>query len=103
MRAAVMQAFEQPLTLETVPDPDPPPDGVVVEVRATGVCRSDWHGWMGHDPAIALPHVPGHELVGVVVAAGTEAFALAFGARQTVPFSWGCGRPVLTRRRHTTL
>src|SRR4051812_12537895 len=92
MRAAVMQAFEQPLRLETVPDPDPAPDGVVVEVRATGVCRSDWHGWMGHDPAIALPHVPGHELAGVVVAAGAEVRAFAPGDRVTVPFCCGCGR-----------
>ena len=70
MRAAVMQAFEQPLTIEDVPDPVCEPDGVVVEVRATGVCRSDWHGWMGHDPSIALPHVPGHELCGVVAEVG---------------------------------
>src|SRR4051812_4181130 len=91
MRAAVMQAFEQPLRLETVPDPDPAPDGVVVEVRATGVCRSDWHGWMGHDPAIALPHVPGHELAGEVVAAGPEVRAFAPGDRVTVPFCCGCG------------
>ena len=65
MRAAVMQSFEQPLVIEDVPDPVCEPDGVVVEVKATGVCRSDWHGWMGHDPSIALPHVPGHELCGV--------------------------------------
>ena len=62
-----MHAFGEPLRVETVPDPDPAPDGVVVEVGATGVCRSDWHGWMGHDPSIALPHVPGHELCGSVV------------------------------------
>ena len=60
-----MHAFEQPLSVETVEDPAPPPDGVVIEVRATGVCRSDWHGWMGHDTSIELPHVPGHELAGV--------------------------------------
>ena len=47
-------------------------DGVVIAVRATGVCRSDWHGWMGHDPAIVLPHVPGHELAGEVAAVGPE-------------------------------
>ena len=58
------------MSIETVADPVCPPDGVVVAVRATGVCRSDWHGWMGHDPSIALPHVPGHELCGEVVAVG---------------------------------
>jgi alcohol dehydrogenase len=87
-----MRAFTEPLEVEDVPEPDPAPDGVVVEVRATGVCRSDWHGWMGHDPAIALPHVPGHELAGVVVAAGPEVRAFAPGDRVTVPFCCGCGR-----------
>ncbi len=92
MRAAVMHAFEQPLSLETVPDPAPAPDGVVVEVRATGVCRSDWHGWMGHDPSIVLPHVPGHELAGVVAALGREVRGFELGDRVTVPFCCGCGR-----------
>jgi alcohol dehydrogenase len=91
MRAAMMHAFEQPLTTETVADPEPGPDGVVVEVRATGVCRSDWHGWMGHDPSIALPHVPGHELAGVVAAVGPEVRGYAVGDRVTVPFCCGCG------------
>ena len=45
---------------------------MVVAVEATGLCRSDWHGWMGHDPDIALPHVPGHELAGTVVDAGAS-------------------------------
>jgi alcohol dehydrogenase len=87
-----MRAFGEPLIVETVPDPEPPPDGVVVAVRATGVCRSDWHGWMGHDPAIALPHVGGHELAGEVVAVGPEVRAFAVGDRVTVPFCCGCGR-----------
>jgi alcohol dehydrogenase len=92
MRAAVMHAFGEPLSVETVPDPAPQPDGVVVAVRATGVCRSDWHGWSGHDPTIRLPHVPGHELAGVVVAAGPQVRGFAEGDRVTVPFCCGCGR-----------
>src|SRR5688572_26135855 len=91
MRAAVMRAFGAPLRLEAVPDPEPTPDGVVVSVQATGVCRSDWHGWMGHDQAISLPHVPGHELAGVVAAAGPEVRGFAVGDRVTVPFCCGCG------------
>ena len=87
-----MHAFREPLAIESVPDPQPDADGVVVEVRATGVCRSDWHGWMGHDPAISLPHVPGHELAGVVAAAGPQVRAFAVGDRVTVPFCLGCGR-----------
>src|SRR5918994_1221018 len=92
MRAVVLRAFGEPLRVETVPDPEPPADGVVVAVRATGVCRSDWHGWMGHDPAISLPHVPGHELAGEVVAAGPEVRGFKPGDRVTVPFCCGCGR-----------
>jgi alcohol dehydrogenase len=91
MRAAVMHVFEEPLTIEDVPDPVPADDGVVVAVRATGVCRSDWHGWMGHDPSIVLPHVPGHELCGVVVETGPAVRGFAPGDRVTVPFCCGCG------------
>jgi len=98
-----MRAFTEPLQVEDVPDPEPPADGVVVEVRATGVCRSDWHGWMGHDPAIALPHVPGHELAGVVAATGPEVRAFAPGDRVTVPFCCGCGRCDPCRHGHTQL
>jgi alcohol dehydrogenase len=47
---------------------------------------------MGHDPAIALPHVPGHELAGVVEAVGPEVRGFAPGDRVTVPFCCGCGR-----------
>lgn len=86
-----MTAFEQPLSIEIVPDPVCRPDGVVVSVRATGVCRSDWHGWMGHDPSIALPHVPGHELCGVVAEVGPEVRGFGAGDRVTVPFCCGCG------------
>jgi alcohol dehydrogenase len=103
MRAALMRAFTAPLQVEDVPDPEPTPDGVVVEVRATGVCRSDWHGWMGHDPAITLPHVPGHELAGVVAAAGPEVRGFAAGDRVTVPFCCGCGRCEPCRHGHTQI
>jgi alcohol dehydrogenase len=91
MKALVYRDFGGPLNVETVADPAPPADGVVVAVRATGVCRSDWHGWMGHDPAIALPHVGGHELAGEIVAAGPEVRGFATGDRVTVPFCCGCG------------
>ena len=66
MKAVVYEDFGAPLMLEDVPDPSPPKDGVVIRVAATGLCLSDWHGWKGHDPDITPPHVPGHELAGVV-------------------------------------
>ncbi|MFB9964627.1 zinc-dependent alcohol dehydrogenase family protein [Sinosporangium siamense] len=75
-----------------MPDPAPTEDGVVVRVEATGLCRSDWHGWMGHDPDIRVPHVPGHELAGEVVAAGALVRNWEPGDRVTVPFVSACGR-----------
>jgi len=59
-----LRAIPGTLELRRVPDPTPPHDGVVVRVKANGICRSDWHGWQGRDPDIRLPHVPGHELAG---------------------------------------
>jgi alcohol dehydrogenase len=92
VRAAVFEEFGGSVGVRTVTDPAPSPGGVVVEVHATGMCRSDWHAWAGHDDGVALPHVPGHELVGVVVAVGSEVRRWAVGARVTAPFVCGCGR-----------
>ncbi|PRH88061.1 alcohol dehydrogenase [Labrys okinawensis] len=91
MKAVVFEQFGQPPTLQGVPDPTPSPEGVVVKVEATGLCRSDWHGWMGHDPDIVLPHVPGHELAGTIVAVGSQVRRWRAGQRVTVPFVAGCG------------
>jgi D-arabinose 1-dehydrogenase-like Zn-dependent alcohol dehydrogenase len=73
------------------PDPACPADGVVVRVGATGVCRSDWHAWQGHDP-VPLPHVGGHELAGVVAQVGPGVRRWVVGDRVTAPFVCGCGR-----------
>ena len=81
-----------PIPVETVPDPSCPPDGVVVEVGACGVCRSDLDTWKGADPAVARPHVIGHELAGVVVESGPDCRAFAVGERVTAPLILGCGR-----------
>ena len=91
MRAVLLERFGGPLEVREVPDPACPADGVVVRVEATGVCRSDWHGWQGHDDGIALPHVPGHELAGTVVEAGPGVTRWAPGDRVTVPFVNACG------------
>jgi alcohol dehydrogenase len=92
MRAAVFEKFGDSVDVVTVPDPAPSPGGVVVEVHATGLCRSDWHAWAGHDDGVALPHVPGHELVGVIAAVGAEVRRWSVGDRVTTPFVCGCGR-----------
>lgn len=91
MRAAVFQEFAKPISIQTVPDPAPTEGGVVIGVKATGLCRSDWHGWMGHDPDITLPHVPGHELAGVIEAVGKNVRHWKPGDRVTLPFVCGCG------------
>jgi alcohol dehydrogenase len=92
MRAVYYEQFRSPPRIEQLPVPAPTPEGVVVQVQASGLCRSDWHGWMGHDPDIRLPHVPGHELAGTVVAVGAQVRRWREGDRVTVPFVAGCGR-----------
>ena len=92
MKAVVFEAFGEAPTIQNVADPTPARDGVVVKLEATGLCRSDWHGWMGHDPDIRLPHVPGHELAGTVAAVGDGVTRWKEGDRVTVPFVGGCGR-----------
>lgn len=91
MKAAVYEKFGGSITIEDVPDPQVPIDGVVIRVKATGICRSDWHGWMGHDPDVRVPHVPGHELAGVVEQTGSAVKVWKPGDEVTVPFSVGCG------------
>lgn len=92
MKAVVFDSFGEAPTIQNVPSPEPTREGVVIKVEATGLCRSDWHGWMGHDPDIRLPHVPGHELAGTVAAAGRGVTRFKEGDRVTVPFVGGCGR-----------
>lgn len=91
MKAVLFESFAQAPQIATLPDPTPTTHGVVIRVQATGVCRSDWHGWMGHDPDIRLPHVPGHELAGTVEAIGRDVQRWKVGDRVTVPFVGGCG------------
>ena len=91
MRTIYFSEFMGELQVKEVPPPIAAPNGVVIEVKATGLCRSDWHAWMGHDSDVALPHVPGHELSGVVSSAGAGVEKFRVGDRVTVPFVNGCG------------
>jgi D-arabinose 1-dehydrogenase-like Zn-dependent alcohol dehydrogenase len=91
VRAVVYAAYGATPELTEAADPVCTADGVVIAVRATGVCRSDWHAWQGHDP-VALPHIGGHEFAGVVTATGPEVTRWRAGDRVTVPFACGCGR-----------
>ena len=91
MRAMQFSDFEGDLSILELPMPNLSIAGVVIKVEATGLCRSDWHGWMGHDSDISLPHVPGHELAGIVNAVGASVRNFQVGDRVTVPFICACG------------
>src|SRR4051794_16711538 len=92
MRAVVYAGFREPIAVADVEDPRPNPDGAVTRVEATGLCRGDWHGWMGHGPDISrFPHVPGHELAGTVEAVGSDVRRVRPGDRVTVSFICACG------------
>lgn len=91
MKAMYYETFGQTPQIATLPDPVVESHGVVVEVAASGICRSDWHGWQGHDADIHLPHVPGHELAGTIAAVGRDVTRFKPGQRVTVPFVSGCG------------
>ena len=101
MRAVVIDEFGVPPAVRDVPEPACPPDGVIVRVEATGLCRSDWHGWMGHDADVRLPHVPGHEFAGVIAQTGGAVNRWHVGDRVTAPFVCACGAcPTCRRGEH---
>jgi alcohol dehydrogenase len=91
MRAVVIDQYGVLPEVREVPEPAPAAGSVVLKVEATGLCRSDWHGWMGHDADIVLPHVPGHELAGTITAVGSGVSGWAVGDRVTSPFICACG------------
>lgn len=103
MQAILVDAPNAEPRLRSVPDPQLPAHGAIVEVRATGVCRSDWHAWVGHDPTVSFPHVPGHEFAGVVKAVGAEVRGFTGCERVTAPFCCGCGHCGECRAGHQNL
>lgn len=91
MRALVIEEFGRPGSVREIGRPDAAPDGAVIRVEATGVCRSDWHAWQGHDSDVTLPFVPGHEFSGTVVSVGSAVDREWIGRRVTTPFVCACG------------
>jgi alcohol dehydrogenase len=91
MRAVVYHAFGELPEVRDIAPPVCPPHGALIRVEATGVCRSDWHAWLGHDDDVTLPHVPGHEFAGVVAEVGATVRSVVLGQRVTVPFVCACG------------
>jgi alcohol dehydrogenase len=91
MRAVVVSEYGVLPEVREVAEPVVADGSVVLKVEATGLCRSDWHGWMGHDSDIVLPHVPGHELAGTIAAVGAGISGWQVGDRVTTPFVCACG------------
>lgn len=90
MKAAIYHTFNGAIEIRQVDDPVVTETDAIIEVRASGLCRSDWHGWKGHDPDIRLPHVPGHEFSGIVKEVGSKVTQFQAGDRVTAPFCCGC-------------
>lgn len=87
MKAAVVHAFHEPLTIEEVPVPEPGPGQILVKVAASGVCHTDLHAALGDWPVKpTLPFIPGHEGVGYVAAVGSGVTLVREGDRVGVPW-----------------
>ncbi len=74
-------ADSHPLELVAVPDPRPGPDEVLIVVDACAVCRTDLQLCEGDLPAVALPVIPGHQIVGTVESRGHRVTGLDVGQR----------------------
>ena len=80
------------MRLADLPRPEPGPGELLLRISACAVCRTDLHVVDGELPSPALPLIPGHEIVGIVEAAGSGATRFAAGARVGVPWlGWTCG------------
>jgi propanol-preferring alcohol dehydrogenase len=92
MRAMMLEAPGKPLRLTDVPQPQPGPEQVLIKVNACAVCRTDLHVVDGELSEPTLPLIPGHQIVGTVIATGTQVTTLQLGGRVGVPWlGWTCG------------
>lgn len=91
MRAAVLRAIGEPLSVEQVPTPEPGPGEVLVKIAAAGVCHSDIHQKDGSIPPARMPIILGHENAGWVEALGPGASGVSPGDPVVVYGGWGCG------------
>lgn len=103
MKALVIDGPRQRPYVREVDTPSAPEHGALIRVIATGVCRSDWHAWVGHDATVRFPHVPGHEFAGIVEAVGDAVRSIRPGMRVTAPFCCACGRCDECQRGHQNL
>lgn len=93
MRAMILENVGEPLRLRDVPAPEPRAGEVLVQVSACAICRTDLHVIDGELPNPKLPIIPGHEIVGRVVALGAGVSELSVGDRVGIPWlGRTCGR-----------
>jgi alcohol dehydrogenase len=90
VRAVLITAHGEVPSVVEVEAPVCEVGGVVLKVEATGLCRSDWHAWVGHEQ-VELPHIPGHEIAGTIAEIGEGVTGWQIGDRVTVPFVCACG------------
>jgi propanol-preferring alcohol dehydrogenase len=92
MKAMILKEPRTLLTLAEVPDPIPAPDQLLIRVHSCAVCRTDLHVIDGELPNPKLPLIPGHEIIGSVLAKGSAVDRFALGDRVGVPWlGWSCG------------
>ena len=104
MRAMVLHASGEALRLAEWPVPRPGPGQVLLQVEACGVCRTDLHLIDGELPDPRLPIIPGHEIVGRVVATGEGVAGISPGRRMGVPWlGWTCGHCEYCHRHQENL
>lgn len=96
MKALVLEGIQK-LALREVPDAKPGALGALIRVMANGVCRSDWHAWMG-DIKRDYPMIIGHEMVGIVEEVMPGVTRFKKGDRVVVPFSGSDGTCVHCQR-----
>ena len=87
MKAAVLRGARH-IAIEEVPYPRLEPDGVIIKVKACGVCGSDLHLYKRGAPA---PWTPGHEFSGDIVEVGAKVRGLKKGDRVAAMTGEGCG------------
>ena len=92
MKAMILKQPRTLLTPAEVPDPTPAPDQLLIKVHSCAVCRTDLHVIDGELPDPKLPLIPGHEIIGTVLAKGSAVDRFAPGDRVGVPWlGWSCG------------
>jgi propanol-preferring alcohol dehydrogenase len=89
MKALLLEGIQQ-LAVRDVPDAEPGALGALIRIQANGVCRSDWHCWVG-DFKRDFPCIMGHEFTGVVEEVKPGVTRFKKGDRVVVPFTGSDG------------